>query len=588
MESVVRILAGFTVLAFSLSVLAGCSRGRGEPAPAPPTNPTPSPEAKPDVPEIKPEPEPEPEPAPGELVKLTLPKEGGVWPWLVGTAHSQAGLRPVAVPGTGAYAPNAFAVRAEVNRAVVTTRVDPLAGGKKGVDPRKAPEQTRLTLYDIALGTAVRSWVVPGSYTVLDLAPDGRSLLVTHPLPGRERGVLRLWVIGADWQLKRWHQIAHAYPGDGQRADAAISNVTEIRWAGFVGERVVSMSRGGQLRVFDTEGLKPLATIDAAPCRPAVTPDGTRVAFLVGPLVALLDPATRKITGTRWVGVPPPHAALRFSPDGTKLAIGGNGRAMILNMTTGHFQSIVLPKLDVNDNGLFDRPFDWVGSTYLLADTLLFDLELPQPVWEYSPAELVQFRAGTVWASVRAPGQSSASLQALALPGRGVEEAVAAAKARSGAFALAPGNGIKIDVTGVPEDRRAESLQVLEQRIREVGFTPDPKAAATLFASVDHPGTKPTVAYTGLGSYSYTKKPARLRLVLNNQELWNESWAVEPPFSLELAKGIALSDYLGKLSIGQPDYKAFALAPLPTHFPGPAAPTRPLGKSELLPPPAKK
>ena len=114
---------------------------------------------------------------------------------------------------------------------------------------------------------------------------------------------------------------------------------------------------------------------------------------------------------------------------------------------------------------------------------------------------------------------------------------------------------------------------MLEERLHEVGFVPDPKAAVTLFASVDTPGTKPTVVYSGLGSYQYTKKMARLRLVHKDKELWNEAWAVEPPFAIELARGTVLADYLGKLAIGQPDYKAFRslrcrrISPAQTHLP---------------------
>jgi hypothetical protein len=530
----VRIIARLFFFALALSAVIGCSRGKGgappqQPQPSPPTTPTPN--VKPADPEAK---------------------------------------------------------RTEVNRAVVSTRLDPFANPKKGVDPRKLADFTRVTLYDLALGTAATEWVVPGNHTVLDLSSDGRSILATHATTGRERGVLRLWVIGADGQLKRWASTAHKLTRDGVRADASATASNDIRWAGFVGERVVSIARSGQIRVFDTEGLKPLATIEATPCRPAVTPDGTKVAFLLGPLVALLDPATRKVVGTHWVGTPPPHPALRFSPDGSKLAIGGNGRAVILSLATGHFQHLTLPKLDVNDNGLFDKPFGWAGNSYLLADSLLFDPQLPQPVWEYSPAELVQFRGGRVWACVRPSGSPNVTLRAHALPGPEVEAAVAAAKKKTDAFALHPGSGVKIDVTGVPEDRREETRKALEERLRETGYVPDPKAAATLFASIDHPGTKPTVIYSALGSYTYTKTPARLRLVLKDKELWNEAWAVEAPFTLDVAKGTVLTEYLGKLAIGQPDYKAFALAPLPSHFPGPNAPTTPLGKTDLAKDPAGK
>jgi hypothetical protein len=462
-------------------------------------------------------------------------------------------------------------------------RVDPHAKAKKGVDSRRVTEMTRVTLYDTATGSPRTEWTVPGQHVVLDLSPDGRSILATHPKKtGRERSILRLWVMGPDGELKPWSTTAHTLPRDGIRTDSPTSGSIEIHWAGFLGERVVSMSRSGQLRVFNTEGLKPIATIDASPCRPAVTPDGTKLAFLIGPSVALLDPLTRKIVGTRWVGQAPSHPVLRFSPDGSKLAIGGNGRMLLLNMTTGEFQNIFMSRLDVNDNGLFDKPFGWAGNNHLLADSLLIDPQLPAPVWSYSPAELVQFRGRRVWACVRSPGSPNEILQAFDLPGPGVEGAIASAKSKSGAFALNPGAGIKIDVSGIPEERRAEVEQALDKRLRAVGFTPDPKAEATIFASVDSPGTRPTVLYGNLGTYSYTKKPARLRIVLNNKELWNDAWAVEPPSSVELPKGTKLETYLDRLSIGQPDYHAFTLAPVPTHLAGPNAPAGPLGHTPLL------
>jgi hypothetical protein len=246
--------------------------------------------------------------------------------------------------------------------------------------------------------------------------------------------------------------------------------------------------------------------------------------------VALLDPQTRKITGTRWVGQPPPHPVLRFSPDGSKLAIGGNGRVVIVNMTTGEFQNIFMPQLDVNDNGQFDKPFGWAGANHLLADSLLFDPQLPAPVWSYSPAEQLQFHGWRVWACIRSPGSPSVTLRAYELPGPGVEAVVTSAKAKTGAFAL-------------------------------------------------HPG--PTVVYGALGSHAYTKKPARLRVVLNDKELWNDAWAVEPPYSVQLPKATKLDDYLDRLSIGHPDYRAFSLAPLPTHLTGPSAPAGPLGHTPL-------
>jgi hypothetical protein len=575
----VRILAGLVILVLSLSAVVGCSRGKGGPPQPQPTAPTAQPaETKPAKTDT--EPEPEPEPAPGEVVRLAPPKDGGAWPWAVGKTELPGESRPVTFNNIAPHAITGLAVRPDVNRAVVSIRVDPTAT-KKG----PSPLSTRVALIDTAAGTTLPAWVLPGAYAVLDLSPDGRGILATYPQPGRDRGVLRLWVAGTDGQLKRWNCTAHAPPREGLRLDSANqateSLAHEIRWAAFVGDRVVSASRGGQVRVFDTEGLKPLAGIDATPCRPAVTPDGAKVAFLIGSHVALLDPAARKIVGMRWVGTPPPHPVLAFSPDGAKLAIGGNGRLVLLDLTSGHFQSVTIPRLDVNDNGVYDKPFGWAGPDHILADRLLFDPQLPQPVWSYSGAEILQGRGWRTWASVRASDRPATTVRAFTLPAPETLGAVAAAKAKPGAAGLRPGGGVRIDVTGVPEDRREETQAALAKRLREVGFVPDEKAEVTLFASVDSPGTKPTVVYTAIGSYSYTRKPTRLRLVLNGKELWNDAWAVEPPFAFDYPKGTVLVDQLAKLGIGQPDYKAFTLAPFPSHLPGPNAPATAIGTTDL-------
>ena len=479
---------GLLLLALSLAAAIGCSRGKGGPPPAPPHEPEPQ-EPQPKV-QPNPEPEPEVEPVAGEAVRLTLPKDNGVWPWAVGKAEEPPESRPISFYGLAPYAVTGFAVRPEANRAVVSIRAEP-----KKADPKKGPTQTgvvtRVALCNTATGRVQNEWYIPGQYAVLDLSPDGRGILATSAQPGRDRGVLRLWVVGPDGQLKRWVWAPHSVPKDGLRVDSAAKSETtstEVRWAAFVGnDRIVSASRAGQLRVYEADGLKPLATIDASMGRPAISPDGTKVAFLAGNAVALLDTVTLKVIGSRWVGTLPPQPVLAFSPDGANLAVGGNGRVIFLNLINGQLQSVTLARLDVNDGGTYDKPFGWAGAAHLLADRSLFDPQLPAPVWEYAGVEFVQFRGWRVWACVRTQGTSTAAICGFTLPDGETLSRAAAAKSKPGAFGLQPGSGVKIDLTGVPEDRRAEAQTILEPRLREVGFKLDPNAPDTLFVSVDSP-----------------------------------------------------------------------------------------------------
>jgi hypothetical protein len=569
--------AGFLVLALSVVIVTGCSRGRGGPPPqSPPSQPAPpEPKAEP------PKPEPEPEPLPGEPVRLTIPEDGGKWPWGVGQAAEPGQSRPVALTGVGPLAVTGFAVCPEANRAVVSIQVDKAEKGKKG------QVVTRVALCDTAAGVIVSEWQLPGLHAVTDLSPDGRQILAMHPTSGKERATLRMWMVGSDGQLKRWTWTPHTPPrSEGLRVEAGVrldaASSVEVSWAGFVGnDRVVSSSRAGQLRVFDTDGLKPLASIDASPGRPAVTPDGTRVAFLVGSSVALLDPATAKVIGTRWLGTPPPHAALAFSPDGSKLAVGGNGKLAILDLATGDVRQVSLARMRVNDGGLADKPFGWAGPGHLFADTQLYDLQVPGAAWEYIGAEHVRFSGSQLWASVKPASGSPATIRSYTLPHPQALERIAAVAERPGLFALQPGSTIQVDATGIPLERRSVVKGALEARLMEIGYIPGSTGTATLFASVDTTGKKATTTYARLDAITYTKRPARLLLETDGKELWSEAWAVEPPFFARPPVGTSFGEYFRKLSVGEPNERLFTSAPLPDHFPGPQAPSAPLGTTVL-------
>src|SRR5262249_23811313 len=148
---------------------------------------------------------------------------------------------------------------------VVSIRIDPTKHepSKKGGPAPKGPTtvQTRVVLCDTAAGKAMPGeWLIPGHYAILDLGPDGKTFLATSARPGADRNVLKLWTVAPDGQLRPRKLTPHTDVRAGLRVDAAAppdaANSAEVRWAAFVGaDRLVSASRGGQLRVFDVDGL---------------------------------------------------------------------------------------------------------------------------------------------------------------------------------------------------------------------------------------------------------------------------------------------------------------------------------------------
>ena len=561
-----RVLLVALVLAFA----GGCFRSKAAPKAVP------SAPASTVAPEPTPPPPVEPDPVPGEGVRLHVPADGGVWPWQVGRAEEPGEFRPVSLLGAPPFSLSGLAVRPDANRAVVSFKSE-----KKG-----QPVSTRFIYCDTATGKVITEWQVAGLQAALDLSPDGRSILSTSSQPGRDRTVLRLWLVGSDGQLRRQAWTPHIARHDGIRLDPGVraeaGDALEIRWAAFVGDRIASSSRLGQLRIFDAEGGKPLYTLEGSPGRPALTPDGSKIALFTGNAVTLVDPAVGTVVGTRWIGPLPPQPVLAFSPDGTRLAVGGNGKALLVNLASGDVQQSLLPRLHVNDTGTYDKPFGWAGR-YLFADGRLLDPQQSAPVWEYTGVEQLQLQGWRQWACSRTTGSTTAILSCYNLPHTQAMMHIAAESDRTASNVFGSGEAVRIDVSGVPEDHRNDALSALEQRVRLCGYRPDPAAPAVLFASVDTAGIKAATAYSGLDTFAYTKKPAQLRLVVNGKELWSESWAVEPPYKIRTVPNATLAEHFKEPAFGGPNYALFATASIPPFIPNPQAPGAPIGTTELIP-----
>ena len=363
--------------------------------------------------------------------------DGGTWPWNLAPAPPPAASRPVTIPGY-VYPSSTTAgvvVSPAARRAVVLV-------AERVKDEEK---MTRVLWCDTAAGTVLREWRVKGIYAPLDLHADGHRLLTVRPPGEGPTQSLELWAIEDPDRLRRqsWqpHDSVDGLPIGGALAatDTPESSPNDagrdVRWAAFVGNRVVSASRAGQLRVFDAATLERAGTIDGVPATPALTPDGSRVVFLTKSGAALLDPAGPKVVGVRPVEGPA-DPVLAVSPDGKSLACAANGRVALLDLAGGQVRTATLPKLEVARSG---RPlgFGWAGDRHLLADRFLHDPTAPAPVWDYGSFDKLLPRGREAWAVLR-PARDSAVLRSFVLPHPAVGGAKAANRPAPGRSTLQP------------------------------------------------------------------------------------------------------------------------------------------------------
>ena len=592
-----RRTAGFT-LALSLLAAVGCGRTQSQPAePTAPasdnsviTTPDPGPvRGKAGPPSAVKEQEKEREKEPAAEPRLALPKDGGPWPWNLEPAPPTDPTRAAKFSAPKGWI-TGVAVAPAVRRAAVSI-------GEAASD--KSPGWTRVLLLDLAAGTTLAEWEVPKKFDLLDISPDGRRLLLQRSAFD-DPELLHLWTVADDLSLKRKFFVPHVRP----RAPASEALVAEdryrgnerdtrfdIRWARFAGpDRVVSVSKPGQLRLWDANEVKPLGYVEARPATPAVSPDGSRVAFLVTGGVALLDPMAGTVVGTRRAALVAPDVfgdpALAFSPDGKRLACIAPKAVAFLDLATGEAWSEALARTSHHSDGNA-RDFGWAGNRHLLLENLLHDIDFPLPVWYYHMGDRHCFRGREVWC-VTPKEKDVCAVRGFELPEPGLTQRIANEMKKPELFILRAGDGMRIDVAGVPAAKQAEVKAVVAKRLTEIGYRADPAAKTVLFASVDRDAVPRTASYwgTGGGTMNYVDRPCRMKLMQGEMELWSVAASLGPPsgYTLNLkpdGRRESIADIADRNGVGLPDYAIFGTARVPPLILGPSAPLGGFGGSRL-------
>jgi WD40 repeat protein len=225
-------------------------------------------------------------------------------------------------------------------------------------------EKDRITTYDIATGDPLRSRSVDGHVGGLSYSPDGSQLAVTfcctETMRDADRSAVELLdadtldtsavLVGGveswepSWSADGRHLLTSSWVGvrtwdlDEQQPVRALPGTDGTSGAVFVpASDVVVVAASGSLELVDVVSGRVSARHAIPPAVKAlrVSPDGARAAFVdaSAETVEVVD----LVSGVtvRSIEFPSPEE-LRFSPDGTSLAIGGNAAAVhVVDLDTG-------------------------------------------------------------------------------------------------------------------------------------------------------------------------------------------------------------------------------------------------------------
>jgi len=440
--------------------------------------------------------------------------------------------------------PHGFALSLQSGKAVVCY-LDAMLGFAK---------KTRVFLCDINRGAVLLELNIEGAYLPFDFSPDGTRVVcrLDHNGIGKRDNAV-IWTMAADGATSTKSWVPY---------DSASLKERDVIWAGFAGSRrVVTLSSGGQLVVWDAVSLKPLHTVSASTTLAAVSPDGNYVAFENDTKVGLLDVSTGAVLGFIPLGSEVQSAALAFRSDGQAVLCASKDKVFLIDPVAGTTRTCTV-------SGIKPQSFQpyvsvgWADDRLLFVNENLVDPDVPMPVWSYRGAVWSRPAGGHVW-FLAIKGMTDVGLVPLRLPQSDTIRKIMASRGDSSQFILRPGDSVRVDVHLVPEQHQSTAQQTLEQVLLATNYKPDAKASVILEAV---PGKETYEERTyelwkfGFGAISDPKRktfqhrfrvqPVELRLTKDGKVLWlRRTRATPPPPSeVKVNENESLDDKLEQLS----------------------------------------
>jgi hypothetical protein len=449
-------------------------------------------------------------------------------------------------------------------------------------------DATRMAVIDVTQGRIDAAWEVPDLCIPLDIHPDGlTTILCRQDEALSERETLYVYRIPYDGSpvADAWKPLIGLADATAQPSERQ----TKIRWLQFAGpERLVTLNDDRTIHVWEFPSKLNLGSIPNVVGTPAVSPDGTRVAFLADDMLALLDPSAAQVVAAGRVGPLPSDPLIAFRSNGLQLAITGIGKTMIVDLATGQLTHSETSRTHTSKAVKLMPDLAWIGR-FLYRDQRIYDFESAIPLWRYSGIEWAMPMDDRLWVVVRSNSSKQFVLQPIRLPVDKVETQVTRTYSPE-LIALRTGDKVRIDVSAIPADRQAEIGDLLSKHLTENGFHPFDRAAIVLRASIDQP-MQAAVTYVNFrGAFApplvdpaaeesrtcyFNRQPARLQIIVRNRILWSTSQYILPPVFLQRWPEDSILT-----ECGGPDYSLFENRQLPNYVRGTRNAV--LGRTQLL------
>lgn len=397
---------------------------------------------------------------------------------------------------------------------------------------------SRVVVCNLETAKQVGEGTQSGKYSPLAIHDDGKQVLMKSDEFGfGKQDRLELWNVSAKSVSKGIQWVPYDEEKGGDR---------DVGWGAFLGDdRLVTVSKKGQLVVWELEEMKPVYTMEIqGGCNPAISPDQKWLAFSTGKEVGILDLAEGEVVALQSVAqVQWPNMA--FSPGQKRLGMAAFDRLYVWDFSNGELYR-EMPYQGLHVMGNITWPSD---DHVLLGNRFLIDLENQVKLWDYQGGEFALQVGGMTWFAVSDGHQKPGALLGAQLPPPAVKDALAKAMSQPDFFVLKPGTVVKIDVSAVDPAGKDFVEKALTARLKEAGFDAGPAGTIDLVAQTEV-GEARQMSYHifgQFGSQTFTVRDyiSRVQFMYKGQNVWQTQVGSVPHF-IRLAQNETIEQYLRK------------------------------------------